>query len=80
MTERKYSLAEIDQMREFFRSRLPQPFMSWGGPVGTPMKQTDESIASCERRDREAEDHLRTAMSAGVDPAECVLPLPQTES
>ena len=73
--ERKYSLSEIDQMREFFRSRLPQPVMSRGGPIGIPMKQTEESLQSFERRDREAEDHLRTAMAAGVDPAECVPPL-----
>lgn len=74
--ERKYSLSEIDQMRAFFRSRLPVPFMSWGGPIGAPMHQTDESLRSVERRNLEAEDHLRTAMGAGIDPVECI-PLEQ---
>lgn len=72
--ERKYSLSEIDQMREFFRWRLPIPMVLYSGGVGSPMRLTEESAWSIERRNREAEDQLRTAMSAGIDPAECVIP------
>jgi hypothetical protein len=61
MTERAYTLKEVDQMRRaVFASRD-----SWEVHSNPEYQQQYER-----RRDREVEDQLRTYLLAGVDPQE----------
>ena len=69
MTERKYSVSEIDMMREAIRHQL-----IWGDIYGTPIKTAEYASTSynAEQVDRATEDRLRTYMLAGIDPSELI--------
>lgn len=56
MTERKYSVAEIDRMREAIRLKLE--------PRGSVFTYNEGELSA------RVEDRLRTYMMAGVDPAD----------
>lgn len=66
--ERRYTLAEIDAMREAVRRRIPQPMRSWSGPIGVPAEETAESVARWRAWEARCEDQLRTALLAGLGP------------
>lgn len=61
MRERKYTLSEIDAMRSALVSRLHSRFWSENDCA------SGDYMAEIKR---DAEEQLRTAMMAGVDPAE----------
>lgn len=60
MADRKYSVQEIDRMRNAVRRQFP---MSWGGLIGMPMTLSTEY-------DAQVEDRLRTFMLNGTEPDE----------
>lgn len=69
MSERAYTLSEIDKMREAFRNKLrPPPLnLSSGTYMGDPWGDHQKYVASCMK---EAEEQLRTFMIANGDPSE----------
>jgi hypothetical protein len=70
MSDRRYTLKEIDAMREFFLERSRPDFSHYGvGPEGPEPAY----IRAADAWRGAAEEELRTAMQAGVDPAECVI-------
>lgn len=80
MSERKYSVAEIDVMRAALYRRETAKVRAPGcnarfanglvqAPSDAEYAAANEAWRAAERR---AEDHLRTYMLAGVDPAEIV--------
>ena len=67
MPERRYTLKEIDQMREFLLARSRPDFSRIGvGPDG--MEPKGKAIWTAWRADVEQE--LRTCLLAGTDPAD----------
>lgn len=76
---RRYSVAEIDAMREALRRRetakvRPNAYFSGDsrGPIpsgsfNAEIERVSEDYRDAERR---AEDHLRTYMLAGIDPGD----------
>lgn len=72
MTQRTYTLAEIDRMRAGIQQRnMPtKPGMTIICPVGGTSYEEPHSVAANQAWMRRCEDELRTAMIGGVDPAE----------
>lgn len=71
MSERKYSVAEIDRMRAAISATFPCSWVFKGD--GSPGRREPDYSA-------QIEDRLRTYMLAGVDPDELAPPDPPQEN
>lgn len=74
MPDRRYTLAEIDLMRAGIRRRnetsYPENITYFTPASGGRSKMDEDSAAAIEKWERKCEEQLRTALLAGVDPAE----------
>ena len=70
MTQRRYTLDEIDALRGEIRNRnmTSYPPVSYIGSVGVPMQVTEQSRIAIDAWERMCEDQLRTAMAGGAEP------------
>lgn len=71
MDARSYTVREIDRMRVGISARVGYPGLSYTCPAGGGvMTLTPECRAALTAHEERVERQLRTAMMAGVDPAE----------
>jgi hypothetical protein len=78
MMERKYTLTEIDAMRELVRekNRDSYPLISYCCPIGGSSYMAPESVTALHEWEHSCEDKLRTYMLGGLGPED----FPATEA
>lgn len=70
--ERKYSITEIDLMRDAVRKKVGYPSLSYEARSGEWSHLTPDSRVALDSYNHHVEDVLRTYLIAGIDPQDLV--------